>query len=178
MRYQTLTDLKRFKEYFQGETIHDMGGNSELYRKKQGYDISKLFHQKIITVDILSQPGVDIVDNLEELNSIKSNSVDNIICSDVLEHGENPFNIVNTFFRVLKSGGIIYLSTVFLYPIHGDVDRAMNFIIDYWRFTPQCLLKLFKKFHVIESGFQKGYGDHHYSFDRYKKGVYILAKKE
>jgi SAM-dependent methyltransferase len=177
MRYQTLEQFLEFKQKLDVEGIYDMGGNSKSYRDYQKYDLSRLFKNKITTVDLIDDEGVDIVDDLEKLTKISDNSVGSIICSDVLEHVKNPFNVINSFERVLKPGAWIYLSTIFMYPIHGALDKDKN-VIDYWRFTPLCLRNLFSNFNIYRTDLQKGNGDTRLQFNRFKKGVFILASKK
>lgn len=55
-------------------------------------------------------------------------SFDTILCTEVLEHTREPFQVMREFARLLKPGGHVLLSVPFIYPIH----EAPN---DYWRFT-------------------------------------------
>lgn len=67
-------------------------------------------HNGWVNVDYESGPGVDI---RLDLNSprypFKSNSVDEILASHVLEHLENPFKILAEWHRILKPGGRLEL---------------------------------------------------------------------
>lgn len=73
------------------------------------------------------------------LHQVKDDTYDCIVCDQVLEHVENPFDAVKELHRVLKSGGILFLTTVFMYPIHEHPK-------DYWRFSPDGLENLCKNF--------------------------------
>lgn len=53
---------------------------------------------------------VDIIDNGETLEKIKQNSQNFVIANHFLEHCENPIGVIETFLRVLKKGGILYLA--------------------------------------------------------------------
>lgn len=53
---------------------------------------------------------VDIVDDAETLETIRSESQDFVIANHVLEHCANPLRALESFFRVLKPGGILYLT--------------------------------------------------------------------
>lgn len=53
---------------------------------------------------------VEIVDDGETLKKIKSDSLDFIIANHFLEHCESPIRAIETFLRVLKKGGILYLA--------------------------------------------------------------------
>ena len=71
----------------------------------------------------------------------KSESVDAIICKDVLEHVIDPLSAVREMHRVLKTGGLLYCSVPFLHPYHGS-----KVLPDYWRFTQDGLHVLFSDF--------------------------------
>ncbi|MFD1298902.1 class I SAM-dependent methyltransferase [Lysobacter gummosus] len=53
---------------------------------------------------------------------------DAVICLEVLEHVPDPQRVLDEISRVLRSGGVVWLSMPFLYPIH-DAPH------DYQRFT-------------------------------------------
>lgn len=53
---------------------------------------------------------------------------DTILCTEVLEHTQQPFQVMNELARLLKPGGHLILSVPFIYPIHEAP-------YDHWRFT-------------------------------------------
>lgn len=59
---------------------------------------------------------------------------DTAFCLEVLEHVEDPDQLIDNIYNSLKAGGMLYLSAPFKYEIHADAD--------YWRFTANglCLL--------------------------------------
>lgn len=59
-------------------------------------------------------------------------SFDSILCTEVLEHTQHPFQVMYELSRVLKPGGYLFLSVPFIYPIH----EAPN---DHWRFATHRL---------------------------------------
>jgi SAM-dependent methyltransferase len=65
-------------------------------------------------------------------------SFDTILCTEVLEHTQQPFLAMQEFSRVLKPGGYLLLSVPFIYPIHEAPH-------DYWRFTPHGLEAICKQ---------------------------------
>jgi predicted SAM-dependent methyltransferase len=53
---------------------------------------------------------VDVIDDGERLDSIADDSQDFVVANHFLEHSENPIGALLNMFRVLRSGGIIYLA--------------------------------------------------------------------
>ena len=65
---------------------------------------------------------------------VESGRFDVVVCTQVLEHLTNPFIVFMELSRILKPGGHLYLTTNFLFPIHGapyDFLRFTNFALDY-----------------------------------------------
>ena len=89
------------------------------------------------------------VDILSPLHSIPKEEgfFDSIICNAVLEHVENPEDVMKEFRRVCKPGGFLYLSVPFMQPEHLDPT-------DFQRYTLEGLKCLIQKhsFHVIKAG--------------------------
>jgi SAM-dependent methyltransferase len=81
---------------------------------------------------------------------IKSECADVIICTEVLEHLENPAACADEIFRLLRSGGQALVSIPFLYPVHADP-------YDFQRFTVEGLRRLFRQFSSIQVTPMGGY---------------------
>ena len=79
-------------------------------------------------------------------------SFDLIVCSQVLEHVRGPELVLDEFFRILKPGGSLYLSTPFFFEEH----EAPN---DYYRYTQFGLRYLFEKagFEIESIDWLEGY---------------------
>lgn len=78
-------------------------------------------------------------------------SFDFVVCDQVLEHVEgNPQNAMDEIHRVLKSGGWAIVTTCLMNPIHGAPG-------DFWRFTPDGLRHLCRRFREIEQA--EGWGN-------------------
>ncbi len=103
----------------------------------------------IKNVDKFNYKGVDIVADIEEGTPFRDGSVSGIICDNVLEHLPHPQKAVQEFKRVLKQGGLIYISTPFFYPFHASPS-------DFTRWTKQGLIELFDGFEVVEVGVRSG----------------------
>ena len=62
-----------------------------------------------INADMSRHDGVDVVWDLNVLPlPFKDNSVDEILCSHILEHLINPYPLVLDIYRVLKPGGLFH----------------------------------------------------------------------
>jgi SAM-dependent methyltransferase len=107
---------------------------------------AKEFFKKstIKTLDINPESNADYIVDLciNNEDKIKDNTFDLIICTEVLEHVNNPFFVVNELKRILKIGGIVAISTPFNFRIHGPLP-------DNWRFTIHGLKVLFSEFEIL-----------------------------
>lgn len=72
---------------------------------------------------------------------------DAIVLSEVLEHVENPQQVIQHCFNHLKPNGYIIITVPFLYRMHEDLINYNNEstpVYDYWRFTPRAVKLLCK----------------------------------
>lgn len=83
---------------------------------------------------------------IEELPLKYSNAFGTAVCLNVIEHVENPFQVFNALYKIMKPNSLLVISTVFSFPYHPTPR-------DYWRYTPKCLRHLGESagFTVIES---------------------------
>ena len=91
-----------------------------------------------IGADMREGPGVDRVLDLHSIN-LPSGVAKSVLCLDTLEHVEYPRKAIEEIHRVLGPDGILVLSSVFEFPIHGYPN-------DYWRFTPEGFRSLLRSF--------------------------------
>ncbi len=99
---------------------------------------------KVETLDIDEKSGATYIADLCKDNSavIESEKFDFIVCTEVLEHTLQPFDAVNEIKRLLKVGGLAFVSTPYDFRIHGPLP-------DCWRFTEHGLRALFNDFEII-----------------------------
>ena len=95
-----------------------------------------------VALDLRPGPGVDVVGDALALG-IASASVDVVLCTEMLEHVTEPQRAIDEMYRVLKPGGMLLLTTRFLFPIH-DAPH------DYFRFTKYGLRHLLRGFDILE----------------------------
>ncbi len=71
-----------------------------------------------------------------------------VIMVSVIEHVKNPFEISDCIYRVLKPGGMLFNSTVFLFPHHPSPE-------DNYRFSPGGLRHVHENsgFEILECDF-------------------------
>jgi len=96
-------------QFIEGNKILDLGSagfDSNLHE-----DLLKETGKKIIGVDIVKNKQVQVVTDLNKRFPFKTNSIDTIIASEVIEHLECPFNLLRESYRILKKGGRLILST-------------------------------------------------------------------
>jgi SAM-dependent methyltransferase len=92
--------------------------------------------------------GFDLICDGRRL-PLRNNSVGTIVCSEVLEHIAETDLIVEEIHRVLKEGGIGVITTPFYFPIH-------EFPRDYYRFTPDGLRHICRRFSFVECSHDNG----------------------
>ena len=81
---------------------------------------------------------------------MQTQSVDCILCTEVLEHLPNPQACVDEMHRLLRKDGLLLASVPFFYPVHADP-------YDFQRFTEDGLRHLFREFKLVEVFRMGGY---------------------
>ena len=125
-------------KFVKGETL-DLGAGNAKYR-----NLIKPRTSKYVTFDIVPGPYIDVVGDILNL-SLKNDSFDTVISTQVIEHVEKPWIMVKEIGRVLRPRGICILSAPFIVPYHADPN-------DFFRYTKNGLISMFKNegFDVIE----------------------------
>lgn len=124
------------RKYGSAEKTLDVGCGSALY--------GELFPNRV-TLDIEARPGVqvDIVGDAHDLRQIADASFDVVLCTEVLEHLHTPAKAIAEFHRVLRPGGLLLLTTRFIFPLHDAPG-------DYFRYTKYGLRHLLKDWEIVE----------------------------
>jgi SAM-dependent methyltransferase len=96
------------------------------------------------TFDIVPNAECTFVGDICSRNEcLKTGSFDFIVCTEVLEHTLRPFEAVQEMRRILKEGGLLFLSVPFNFRIHGPLP-------DCWRFTEHGLRTILSGFDILE----------------------------
>ncbi len=118
---QTLYRAMQDKAPYARGRVLDVGCGDKPYRK--------LFaHVDVyIGIEISPNGASDLVANALSL-PFRDNSFDTILCNEVLEHVPEPKLLMSEAFRVLKSGGVLILTTPQTWGLHLEPT-------DYYRYT-------------------------------------------
>lgn len=96
------------------------------------------------TLDINPLSGATYVADLcASSTGVPHDSYDYVVCTEVLEHTLQPFTAVGNLRKLLKPGGLIFVTTPFNFRIHGPLP-------DCWRFTEHGLRALFHDYEILE----------------------------
>lgn len=158
---------KRLGQYAFG-MMGDIGCGEKPYRdmalsyvdKHIGIDHDETFHDK---------SSIDIIANAYEIPT-DDNSFDSLLCTDVLEHLEEPSLAIAEAFRILKQGSYAIYTVPLFWHLH-ETPR------DFYRYTKYGLQYLFEKsgFEIVEikalSGFFVTFGQELvYFLYRFRRG--------
>lgn len=97
------------------------------------------------TLDTRERPGcpIDFIGDAHDLHMIPDASFDVVLCTEVLEHLHSPHLAIAEFARVLRPGGLLLLTTRFVFPLHEAP-------VDYFRYTKYGLRHLLRSFELLE----------------------------
>lgn len=90
-----------------------------------------------VGVDVVENPAADLLGSVESL-PVEDGSFDVVLCTQVLEHCDDPALAVRELRRVTAPGGRVLAST------HG-VQVYHPSPVDYWRWTHEGLRRLFEQ---------------------------------
>lgn len=99
--------------------------------------------RRFLAVDIGPPTDMDVVGSADRL-PLAGGSADVCLCTQVLEHVEDPAAVIAELSRVVKHDGVVLLST------HG-VFHHHPYPHDYWRWTSEGLEKIMReRFRQVE----------------------------
>ena len=103
----------------------------------------------VLCVDITEAEGVDVIADAHQLPMLSSGSVDCVLCVSFLYAARYPSQVVSEIHRVLRPGGIFYVSVPYVFPYCADPG-------DYYRFSASGLEVLCENFERMDGGFNRG----------------------
>lgn len=113
-------ELVPYRHWFKGRVLNAGAGSR---------DISDLVEGELFSQDIFEAPHIDYVSPLHQI-PVEDGFFDTIICNAVLEHVENPEEVLAEFARVIKPGGTLYLCVPFMQPEHLDPTDYQRYTLD------------------------------------------------
>lgn len=128
---QMASAIKRHFRVGAGISVVDIGCGDQPYEA-----LFHTFAARYVAVDVVPRPRVDVVAPAEAL-PFNDSSFDCVLCTQVLEHSEDPQKVIREARRVLKPQGVAILSTHGVYRYHPNPE-------DYWRWTHAGLERLFR----------------------------------
>ena len=98
-----------------------------------------------VGVDFKPKDKSIIAHDLTEPLPLPDNEFDAVILSESLEHIPNPYDLLAEIQRIIKNGGYIFISTPFVFPVHGVPH-------DFYRYTYLFYEKLFDlhRFKIVQ----------------------------
>jgi len=101
-------------------------------------------------LDVATGKYIDIVENAERIPEIESGSLGGIICISVIEHTASPHKIIEEAHRCLSPGGILLLSSPWIFEAHMEPN-------DFLRFSKHQLESWCCGFDTIEVDYSNSY---------------------
>jgi SAM-dependent methyltransferase len=101
---------------FSGKVL-DVGGKKDNKRGEFRPQLDNVESWEYLNIDSDSKP--DYLCSAEDI-PVEDNTFDYIILTDVLEHLENPIDVLKECKRVLKANGTIVITMPFLNGVHAD----------------------------------------------------------
>lgn len=128
------------QKYIHGRVL-DFGAGSAKYK-----EIIKEKSDEYIAFDMITGSNIDVVGDVMHA-PFNDKSFDTVVSTQVLEHVEKPWTVVEEMYRILKKNGICIATAPFMGPYHADPK-------DFFRYTVEGMKSLFQNsgFEIVESG--------------------------
>lgn len=115
--------------------VADLGAGSGPYQRE-------LRGCTVIGLDCQPSPAVQVLGSALAL-PFKPASFDGVLLTEVLEHVSDPLEALKEAGRILKTGGLLYLTSPQMWPLHYEPH-------DYYRFTGYGLSNLVEEAGLLE----------------------------
>ena len=125
-----------------------------------------------LTLDVDPSCDSDIVADIQENTGLPAASFDTIMALDVLEHLRWPRRALDEIKRLLKPGGLLYITVPFFYPRHG---------VEYYRFTEWALQDMLEGFDAEITSVRRGriwnWLLNYHGFNTIVDGYFVKARR-
>jgi len=118
-----------------GSRVLDLGGYK--CRKRGAFDIAS-YPVRVTYANLSRSQQPDVQTDAASL-PCKSECFDAVVCSELLEHVDDPKAVLREMYRVLKPTGVCLISVPFLFHIHADPCDYGRYTDHYWRLQLQKL---------------------------------------
>lgn len=133
--FESLPDSKQFKKMLEvGGSINQNAKST--FPELDYYNLDLVENQKLPT----------IIGDITQETNLEPECFDFIFSSNTFEHIKQPWLAAKEITRLLKVGGLCYISTLWSWRYHPVP-------VDYWRFSPDCLEFLFQDLVKIKANF-------------------------
>lgn len=88
-------------------------------------------------------PCIEIICDIADMKPISNESIGLVLNLESLEHLPYPQKAIDEIHRVLRTNGLLILTTVMHFRIHRNPK-------DYWRFTPDGIELLLSRFKILD----------------------------
>ena len=113
-----------------GGTVLDVGCGNQPYRHF-------IKCERYVGIDLDAGRKPTVVADAQVL-PFACDVVDSVLCAEVIEHVQEPEQVIKEIYRVLKPGGVLLLTAPMSWGLHYEPN-------DYWRFTPYGLHVLLER---------------------------------
>jgi len=128
---------------------------------------------KALRLDLNPRCRPDIVADIQGATGLLGASFDTILALDMLEHLRYPHRAVEEIRRLLKPGGLLYITVPFCFPRHGT---------EYYRFSDLALQDMLAGFEAVIIPVKKGKFWNllwnYYHQDTIVEGYFVKAQKK
>lgn len=111
-----------------GSRVLDLGGTR--LRKRGEFDVDR-YEVDVIYVNLAADKGPHVVADAAHLPFAET-CFDVVICAELLEHVQDPPQVLAEAQRVLRPGGVLLITVPFLYRVHGDPCDFGRYTEHYW----------------------------------------------
>ncbi|MEI7690489.1 MAG: class I SAM-dependent methyltransferase [bacterium] len=143
-----IEEIKHYKAKGDLLDIGCAGGYFLKVAQESGYTVKGIELNKKMVEHARKSLGLDVTHGHFKPGLYKPNSFDIIHLGDVLEHVQDPMATVLTAFRILRPGGVLFISAPLSYGMSDPKEKPMAINIPpyhIFEFTPTTLSHLVKK---------------------------------